>query len=66
MSPVLGFADDLVGMRPQYPTGAHDRSQLVTGAFNEQDIEEVFLFLEEHGFPLFNSREVRGPCPRPV
>lgn len=29
------------------------------GAFNEQDIEEAFTFLEASGLPMFDAREVR-------
>lgn len=28
------------------------------GAFNEQDIEEAFTYLEEAGLPMFDAREV--------
>ncbi len=31
------------------------------GAFNEQDIEEAFTFLEEAGLPMFDARELY-PC----
>lgn len=42
----------------QYPSNALERQQLSCGAFNEQDIEEAFTFLEEHGLPMFDAREV--------
>lgn len=35
-----------------------ERQQLSCGAFNEQDVEEAFAFLEEHGLPMFDAREV--------
>jgi hypothetical protein len=42
----------------QYAEKAADRSSLLCGAFNEQDIEAAFNFLEENGMPMFDSREV--------
>lgn len=42
----------------QYPSNALERQQLSCGVFNEQDIEEAFTFLEEHGLPMFDAREV--------
>ena len=45
----------------QYPSNALERSQMSCGAFNEADVEEAFNFLEEHGLPMFDAREVRPP-----
>ena len=37
------------------------------GAFNEQDIEEAFTYLEQNGLPMFDAREVRATyIPMPV
>ena len=43
----------------QYPSNAVERQQMSCGAFNDQDIEEAFTFLEESGLPMFDAREVR-------
>lgn len=56
-SPLLSFAPI---PSAQYPSNALERQQMSCGAFNEQDIEEAFTFLEESGLPMFDAREVRG------